>query len=257
MFQAGKSNNVTFKVNVMGTSSTPSVRVVLGTDPEMSYPASNTSDDKWMATMMIPIGIEGTYSMRVEVVLNNRLFTPITKSVTIGRAEAAAPTPNQTTSPSVPTPDKAEEPAPVNVVMPQVVAKMPILPTIAVEDAEGSATVAGDIASNPMKMATPIRRVIPKTIAVQQTLIKPAIKQTAGLSILKSFADKPAKKMHERIVTDMPKPGSVSMTSSKLSIASVDAITGPVKIQIKEAIKAAKPKKASMIKLIKEQLFYE
>ena len=256
MFQAGKSNNVTFKVNVMGTSSTPSVRVVLGTNPEMSYPASSTSDDKWMATMMIPEGIEGTYSMRVEVVLNNRLFTPITKSVTISPAEATAPTPNQTTSPAVSTPDAAVELAPDNIVMPQVVAKMPDLLKDVAEDADG-ATVAGDIASNTAKMAQPIRRIIPKTIVVQQSFAKPAVKQTVGLSMLKSFAEKPAKKMYERLVTDMPKPGSVAVTTSKLSIASVDAITGPAKIKITETVKAAKSKKTSMIKLIKEQLFYE
>ena len=184
MFQAGKANNVTFKVNVMGTSSAPNVRVVLGTDPEMSYPASNTSDDKWMATMMIPAEIEGTYSMRVEVILNNRLFTPITKSVSISRAEAVAPTPNETTSPSVLTPDKAEEPAPINVEMPApVIMTMPNLLKSFAEDAEG-ATSAGDIASNPVKITTPIRRIIPKTIAVQQPAAKPLIKQTAGLSML-------------------------------------------------------------------------
>ena len=253
MFQAGKSNNVTFKVNVMGTSSTPSVRVVLGTDPEMSYPASNTADDKWMATMMIPNEIEGNFSMRVEVVLNNRLFTPITRSVTIGRAEAAAPTPNETTSPSVPTPDKAVEPAPVNVIKHEPILRRD--PIVVPEDAEG-ATVAGDIASHSHVMASPIRRVIPATIAVKMpTAIVP--KKTQGLSMLKSFASKPAKKMYERIVTDMPKPSEVSVTSTKLSIASVDAITAPVKIKIVETIKAAKPKKSSTIKLIKEQLFYE
>ena len=251
MFQAGKSNNMTFKVNVMGTSSTPSVRVVLGTDPEMSYPASNTTDDKWMATMMIPSGIEGTYSMRVEVVLNNRLFTPITKSVTIGRAEAAAPTPNETTSPSVSTPDKAAEPAPVNMTREPIIPRDPI---VVPEDAEG-ATVAGDIASHSHVMTSPIRRIIPATIAIKMPTVIP--KKTQGLSMLKSFADKPAKKMYERIVTDMPKPGDVSVTSSKLSIATVDAITAPIKIKIAETVKAAKPKKSSTIKLIKEQLFYE
>ncbi len=253
MFQAGKSNQVTFKVNVMGTSSTPTVRVVLGTDPEMSYPASHTVEDKWMAVMMIPEHVEGTYSMRVEVVLNNRLFTPITKSVTIGRAEAAAPTPNETTSPSVPTPPEAVEPAPDTVRKYE-----PILqrdPIVVPEDAGATASVAADVASNPTKAMPPLRRIIPEPIVIKQP---PAPKKTQGLSMLKSFADKPAKKMHERIVTDMPRPGGAK-TPITVNIASVDAITGPTKAKITETIKSAKskPKANASIKLIKEQLFYE
>lgn len=254
MLQAGQTNNVTFKVNVMGTSSTPSVRVVLGTDPEMSYSASSQGE-MWMAAIKVPEGLEGTYSMRVEVVLNNRLFTPITKSVTISRAEAAAPTPSETTTPSIPTPDKAVEPAPVNVikaepvrkhepilkrdsiVMPQVVAKMPEIRKKAVETDEM------------------LRREIPATIAVD---IPPAVvpKKTSGLSMLQAFAEKPAKKVHKRIVTDMPKPG-LTKENISVSIASVDAITGPVKAKITETIKTSKARTSVPIKLIKEQLFYE
>ena len=74
--------------------------------------------------------------------------------------------------------------------------------------------------------------------------------------MLKSFAEAKAKKMPARIVTNMPKPGSVKV-AEKISLASVDAITGPAKTKITETIKAAKPKKASTIKLIKEQLYYE
>ena len=241
MFQAGKTNNVTFKVNVMGTSSTPSVRVVLGTNPEMSYPATNTSGDTWSAPIAIPAGTaEGTYSMRVEVVLNNRLFTPISKSVAVGPAGA----------------NPVDVPAKPEVVMPQVVHKMPELATKTDEDAEG-ATVAGDIAVHADRLGTkPIRRPILPTIAVQQPVKPKVTTQTQGLSMLKSFAEAKAKKMPARIVTNMPKPGSVKV-AEKISLASVDAITGPAKTKITETIKAAKPKKASTIKLIKEQLYYE
>jgi len=247
MLQAGQTNNITFKVNVMGTSSTPSVRVVLSTDPEMSYPASNVGEN-WLAAVKVPEGLEGTYSMRVEVVLNNRLFTPITKSVTISRAAAAAPTPNETTTPSVQTPDKAIAPAPVNTVksepilkreieMPKVVAKM------------------HEIRLKPVETAEMLRREIPATIAV--TIPQAVVpKKTQGLSMLKSFADKPAKKVYERIVTGMPKAGYVGKSIS-VSIASVDAIADPVKVKITETIKTAKSKSKTPIKLIKEQLFYE
>lgn len=251
MFQAGKSNQLTFKVNVMGTSSSPSVRVILGTDPEMSYPATNLSDDKWTAQISIPEGIEGTYNLRVEVVLNGRLFTPITKSVTIEAAPSEAPTPNETPI-EVPTPPEAVAPGPLD----QVEFKIGDMK----EDAGALASVAVDVGSVPDKVGKPIRRPILPTIAINIDKVKPlkpkVTAPTQGLSMLKTFADKPAKKMHERIVTDMPKPGSVVATE-KLSIASVDSIAGPVKAKIAETIAVAKAKKPSTIKLIKEQLYYE
>lgn len=225
----------------MGTSSTPSVRVILGTDPEMSYPATN-SGENWTAAVKVPEGVEGTYSLRVEVLLNNRMFTPITKSVSISRAEAPA----EMAAPSVMTPDAVIAPAPIVVhgepvsapiEMPKVVAKMPEIRKKAVETDEM------------------IRREIPATIAVD---IPAAVvpKKTQGLSMLKSFADKPAKKMYERIVTDMPKKGTAS-TLISVSIASVDAITRPTKAKIAETVQASKSKPKAPIKLIKEHFFYE
>lgn len=77
----GDTTNVSFRVNVMGTSIEPKVRVLLSTSPELSFPASK-SGEEWKVSMNIPPSIEpGKYDLRVEVMLNNRHFTPLTKSI--------------------------------------------------------------------------------------------------------------------------------------------------------------------------------
>jgi hypothetical protein len=84
----GQNNTITFQVNVMGTSIEPRVRVFLSTTPELSYDASK-SVDTWSASIVLPEGTpEGTFNLRVEVLLNNRLFTPMTLPVVLIQHDA-------------------------------------------------------------------------------------------------------------------------------------------------------------------------
>lgn len=77
----GQTNDVSFRVNVMGTSTEPKVRVLLSTSPELSFPAHKVGDE-WKAAVKLPAAVEpGKYDLRVEVILNNRHFTPLTKSI--------------------------------------------------------------------------------------------------------------------------------------------------------------------------------
>jgi hypothetical protein len=99
----GQTTNVKFKVNVMGTSADPKVRVILGTKPELSFPAEKQGDD-WAAELDIPNSVaSGKYDLRVEVMVGNRHFTPLTKQVELFGPEVVA-APN-------PTPEPADEPA--------------------------------------------------------------------------------------------------------------------------------------------------
>src|SRR3990167_5997072 len=83
MLTVGQNHNVKFKVNVMGTSAEPRVRVILGTVPELSFIANKEADD-WVSNLVVPShGEPGDYDMRVEVHLNNRLFTPINKKINV------------------------------------------------------------------------------------------------------------------------------------------------------------------------------
>lgn len=94
MLYIGETNRVKFDVNVMGTSIEPVVRVVLGTNPEMSFNAAKEHENSWMVNVVVPDTVAlGDYDVRVEVLLNNRLFTPVKKKVTIGKKDLAADVP--------------------------------------------------------------------------------------------------------------------------------------------------------------------
>ena len=109
MLQAGQSNHVTFKVNVMGTQLAPTVRVVIAATPDLSFPATYT-EEGWSADLNIPSNVaSGSYDLRVEVLLNNRLFTPLHKKVEITGVETA---PNEIVSQP-----KTEEPPSVSTSM--------------------------------------------------------------------------------------------------------------------------------------------
>lgn len=74
----------------MGSQAEPQqVRVILAAKPELSYPAEKTADG-WSAKLEIPDTVSGDIDLRVEVVVNNRLFTPIKKRISIASAPSAA-----------------------------------------------------------------------------------------------------------------------------------------------------------------------
>ena len=88
MLTVGQSNRVTFNVNVMGTKLEPSVRVVLAATPELTFHAVSVGDGSWAADLAIPPNVQaGSYDLRVEVVLNNRLFTPLHKKIEVQGAQ--------------------------------------------------------------------------------------------------------------------------------------------------------------------------
>jgi hypothetical protein len=77
----GQTNNVKFRVNVMGTSAQATARVILCTNPQLSFPAEKVGDE-WMAHVAVPESVHpGDYDMKVEVMVGNRHFTPLTKRV--------------------------------------------------------------------------------------------------------------------------------------------------------------------------------
>lgn len=88
----GQPNDVKFKVNVMGTSAEATARVILCTNPQLSFPATKVGD-QWCAQVTVPEAITpGAYDMKVEVMVGNRHFTPLTKSIELfGGAQIAAP----------------------------------------------------------------------------------------------------------------------------------------------------------------------
>lgn len=91
----GQKSEVAFKVNVMGTSSEPTARVIIETQPHLSFPAVKSTQGDWVAVVDVPSMIApGAYKMRVEVVVNTRLFTPYQKMVDITAVETPGVVPN-------------------------------------------------------------------------------------------------------------------------------------------------------------------
>lgn len=82
-FTIGQQHTVDLSVNVMGTSADPTVRLIIETLPEIAFPAYKVGE-RWVSTVFVPANLQaGTYKLRVEVVLNNRLFTPFSKPIEI------------------------------------------------------------------------------------------------------------------------------------------------------------------------------
>lgn len=106
MLKAGVASAVKFNVDVHGTGAEPKVRLVFKvSDKELGFTATQL-DDKWQAMVELPADTPaGEYDMRVEVTLNNRLFTPMKRRVEVEGATAPqAPAPTQAATPVVAAP---------------------------------------------------------------------------------------------------------------------------------------------------------
>lgn len=241
MLTAGKNHNIKFKVNVMGTSAEPRVRLILGTSPELSFHA-NKDEDGWVSNMDVPAHIApGDYDMRVEVHLNNRLFTPINKKINVKALDIpATPVPNVTAAP-VPEP-----------IMPTITALPVDMPPATASTQEPKAPVEMPKVVAKMPEIKPMKGDEPDGPALKKPMTR-----EAGLKLLADIAGKEPKRMFERIVTPLPKPSDVKAKTISVSIADVEAITSPVTEARITEVPRIKRVVATPIKLIKEELFYE
>lgn len=89
MFDLATNNRVTFDVNVSGTIAPPTVRAVVGDSPSFTYPAKQLKEGSWEVDIKLPEGTKpGKLPFKIEVLLNGRLFTPITTLVEVAGAVA-------------------------------------------------------------------------------------------------------------------------------------------------------------------------
>ena len=232
MLTVGQNHNVKFKVNVMGTSAEPRVRVILGTVPELSFVANKDSDD-WVSNLVIPAHVSpGSYDMRVEVHLNNRLFTPINKKIDVKGI-------------SLPEPVAAAKD-------PIGPGEVPVLATVP----SGTKVSAPEMPKVQAKMP----KVEPKVNTVDEAELAAAILDTPAplMSALEKLASAPVSPMRKRFESKKVP----AATPIRVSISEIDAVTTT---KVSHVIEACKPVKASRkaskgsttVKLVKEQLFYE
>jgi hypothetical protein len=285
MLSAGQTQTVKFKVNVMGTSAEPRVRLILGTSPELSFAASK-EQEHWVSSMQIPKHVEaGSYDMRVEVHLNNRLFTPINKKIEIkgfeGPAEVVTPAamPEVEAAVEAAVESKKTEQKPVEaspeIQEPTEPTDLPE-PTLAAPEAhtdivrDGAQTrrlmlditAADELPQKPKVVQLPKSITPPKAVKakpVLQPVEQPKIEVPAAppMSLLSTIAKTPAKL---KLESKKPKAKvSVTATPIQIKISEIDASTTAEVSHLAELspAKPLKTKKTELVKLVKEELIYE
>ncbi len=270
MLTIGQHHDVTFKVNVMGTQAEPKARLVLGTHPELSFPAVKTGDI-WMATLRIPSDMEaGSYPMRVEVVVNNRHFTPLTKMVELvsveqpAPVEASQPEPEQTAEPVEPV-----EAAPAEVSTDEI----PFVAAVEPQDEAQPQAAAPRISiiqmvadrekkELPVAEEAPTKMELPAFVAAPIG-IKPVVVPAAPeLAALQKVAEVPAPKRFAPVVTPLPKPEDVKPAPIKVKLGDIIKVAENIEPknppQPRKKTKPVVELKAELpIKLVKGDIIYE
>lgn len=261
MLHIGHTQSVSFKVNVMGTSSNPKVRLILGTNPEISFDAVKGAEENWGAEITIPKTVDpGSYDLRVEVILNNRLFTPLQKRIEISLKpdEAVLPVPDDvlpgTMSNAVEQPIQAD---------PVASFEVPTLPKV---DAP-SLLRSFEKPSEPKKQIVMPKVVakMPKIVPKPQTTDEPKVQEHAELPIppippMSKLESVLKMKPHTR--RKEPRT-QVPAEPIRVKISEINAITSKIASKIVETAPAQSvhrdtPARPSIpVKLIKEQAFFE
>lgn len=291
MLIIGHQHEITFKVQVMGTSAEPTARLCLETTPELCFPARNLGDH-WSASATIPSDFQpGSYRLRVEVMVNNRHFVPVAKSVDLVYQDQPVGVPVEP-HPDVPMPEPVVH-APVPVV--ELPVEFPAEEPVKEAEASLPAPVEEKITLAPPpapvkkerqplnifqmvadKEPTPVRPIrlpvveskttvevnkpeMPKVSALD--LVKAAPK--ADLGALQKVAESKSVKKFAPIVTPLPKPGTTKPVEVKVKLGDITKIAEkkepkPVK---KTAPRKTQPvlemKTGSHVKLIKDKIIYE
>lgn len=270
MLTIGHNHDVTFKVSVMGTSAEPTARLVLGTIPELSFPATKTGD-LWCANVRIPADMEaGSYPIRVEVIVNNRHFTPLVKQVELCKVAAAeAPVSSET-----------------GVIEPQATADIPPDEVAAEpEEIAFTATIAPQDETQPktdvprisiIQMVADRERSDVKPVSevgeASETPVQPHVAQTSiidalvaapkpELSSLQKVVEAPVAKAFAPVVTPLPKPTEATALPVKVKLSDVAKIAETKEPPRKPTQKKQQPvvelKTGVPVRLVKGEIIYE
>lgn len=88
MLVIGQTITVSFNVSVFGTGVQPVVRVLLDTTPALAFSAKKISTETWESEITVPEFVEPkSYTLQVEVLLDNKIFTPLKQAVQITSSE--------------------------------------------------------------------------------------------------------------------------------------------------------------------------
>lgn len=258
MFTIGHAHEISFKVNVMGTGAAPNVRLVLSCTPELVFPARRT-DDGWACTVTIPTGVEPCMcDLRIEAVINNRLFVPLSKQVELQQPDATFDAPMVDPVEAAPVSDEvAPEP---DVALPSY--EEPPLPDIEPSDViDFTATVDSTPADQPAP-STPRISIIQMVADRERDVERPASKSLAlpeapSLDALQKVVEAPPV-VRPRIITPLPASSSarqpVKVSMSEIMKSTADR---PTKKIPKTTAPVIEMRHELPVRLIKGEVIYE
>ena len=240
MLKAGETSAISFKVNVMGTSMEPRVRVLLDVKSSvLMFDATKVSNDTWSANLNLPRSTPaGSYNMSVEVILNGKVFKPTTQVVNVAGYEEDVSTPAQPFEgdnvKSQPVVSKPFEPK-----------SLPSIAKAILKDFEAPRP------SPPVVQQPKFENKVVKP----QPIIDPKSIELPPPPKLKSLEKKAKSRPIQRIYSGMPtKPAQRTKFSIKDVVVEAHKIPSAA---VLSTTKLPEARKSSTIRLVKEDLIYE
>jgi hypothetical protein len=251
MLYSGQTTKITFKVDVMGTSSEPKVRVILQTTPSLSFEAAKIGDE-WVSEISIPDFVStGSYNLKVEVLLNNKLFTPVNKIIEIQSSDV----PNEIQEPEVQEiAEPADQEIEVQINTPFESAKPEIkAPKIKMPDLLKSFESV-----QPKSNPKVIKEILKAIKEMPKVLPKASPKEIAKPKVLEALSTMVSKDVKPLKAVKAPVSKSVLSKPIKINMADVDSRTTSKVKKLKEHGPEESHNSVKVpVKLIKEEVFYE
>lgn len=89
MLQSGSDNQLTFDLELRGTTAPPIVRVVLHTEPALMFYAK-PEGNSWAVNMKLPDVEAGSYKIELEALVGNRLYVPLSEQIEVENVKVSA-----------------------------------------------------------------------------------------------------------------------------------------------------------------------
>jgi hypothetical protein len=231
-FPSNKQIELTFKVGVAGTSSAPqSVSVVLEKNSKSQSFSAKQDGDDWIALIDNPGHLfgEGEVSIAINVLLNNRLFTPFKGVASItGEVGDEIEIHPEVKPAEVPTPEPAEVPTPEPVVPPMPGVSPPAPEPAVTVEAPAQPKVVNSLLKSVEKAVPPARKKVTvadvKSIFKSTTVKKPVSKSTSQDKEVVANATPPVKMGLLKSI----EPGNSEKKVKKVAETVNNVSTGPI-----------------------------
>lgn len=83
MLHSGADNELTFNLELTGSTVAPTVRVVLYVVPTLMFSAKHVENNVWAVNIRLPEVASGSYKIEIETIIGNRLFVPLSEQIDV------------------------------------------------------------------------------------------------------------------------------------------------------------------------------